>query len=398
MGGVSYLRILANDVPSAGYKVYEILSGPGGAPRDDAAIVSGAGGDTIENAAVKIVLDRDGAIRNFIDKRGGAGELAATIGGLKLNDFAAGSDAGDPVKVENRGPVSVTLRARSEAGPGHTTAITLYRDSGRVDIRNEITGNFGDVRYWSFGFALDAPAVHTEEVGGINLNKLKSDGGDYADRLARYDHVTVNHFADITAGDGKRGATLSNPDLAFARLGASTVDALDTSTPQINMLAGGQVDGSWLGIPGQNGETHFLQRFALRAHGGYDQAAAMRFALEHQNPLVTGPIIGGGSGPYPADRYSLLTVSNPAVMLWALKTAEEGPAMGVIARFWNLSEKPARAEIALEPGIFAAQRTTHIETFIEPLALTGGGALPAVFTREQLQTYRLIPAKTAAKP
>ena len=94
--------------------------------------------------------------------------------------------------------------------------------------------------------------------------------------------------------------TLSNPDLAFARLGNSTVTTLDTATPQLNMLAGGQVDGSWLGIPAQNGNTHFLQRFALRPHGDYDQAAAMKFALEHQNPFVTGAVISiKDGGVYP---------------------------------------------------------------------------------------------------
>ena len=48
------------------------------------------------------------------------------------------------------------------------------------------------------------PSLHTEEVGAINLNKLKSAGGDYADTHARYDHITVNHFADITDGSGRR--------------------------------------------------------------------------------------------------------------------------------------------------------------------------------------------------
>ena len=396
IGGVSFLRILATAVPSAGYKVYEILSGPGGGAKDDAVKISGDGGDTLENACLKISLARDGAIRSIIDKRHGGAELAATIAGLKLNDLAAQSDAGEPLTVVNRGPVSVTLRARSTAGLEHTTDLTLFRNSERIDLRNEITENFGDVRYWAFSFALSAPAVHTEEVGGINLNKRQSDGGDYADRLARYDHVSVNHFADITAGDGRRGVTLSNPDLSFARLGASTINTLDTTTPQVNMLAGGQVDGSWLGIPNQNGQSRFLQRFALRPHGGYNPVAAMKFALEHQNPLVTGAIIGKETGEYPAATYSLLSVSDPGVLLWALKVAEEGPAMGVIARLWNLSDKPASAEVTLEPGIFAAQRTTHIETFIESIALTPGAALPASFTRQQLQTYRLIPRSSTA--
>ncbi len=389
LDGARHLRILASDVPSAGYKVFEIQPGRGRAPTDEAATASGEGGSTFENDAVKLVIERDGAIRSFIDKRRGHTELAATIGNLRLNDFAANSDDGEPLRVENRGPVSVTVRARSEAGLDHITAITLYRGSDRVDIRNELTANFSDVRYWSFSFALSEPAVHTEEVGAVNLNQLKSAGGDYADTHARYDHITVNHFADLSDSSGQKGVTLSNPDLAFGKLGRSTVTNLDTATPQLNMLAGGQVDGSGLGVPGQNGNTRFLQRFALRPHGGYDPTAAMKFALEHQNPFVTGAVISQDGGVYPETTHSLLTVSNPEVLLWALKLHDDGLDHGLVARLWNLSEAAARAEIAFSPGLSAAHRTTHIETDMEAVPLTVTGTLPAAFARQQMQTYRL---------
>jgi len=390
--GARHLRILARDVPSAGYKVFEILPGPGVAPTDVAATTAAAtdGALTFENAAVKLIVERDGSIRSFIAKNSSA-ELAATIDGLALNDLAPNSAAGEPLRIENAGPVSVTLRARSEAGLDHTTAITLYRDSDRVDIRNEITANFADIRHWSFSFNLPSPSVRTEEIGAINLNKLTTDGGHYAATHARYDYVTVNHFADITARDGRHGVTLSNPDLAFAKLGRSTVSALDTTTPQINVLAGGQVDGAKLGIPAQNGATYFLQRFALRPHGTYDQVAAMKFAMEHQNPFVTGALIGKDTGPFTADTFSLVTVSDPNVLLWAVKPAEEGIARGVIARLWNLSDAPASAIVTLGSGLTSVQRTTHIETDLAPVSLTAAGGLPATFARQQLQTYRLTP-------
>jgi len=393
LSGARHLRILARDVPSAGYKVFEILPGPGTAPNDAAVTTTPAtdGALVFENSAVKLVVERDGAIRSFIAKNSAATELAATTDGLALNDLAPDSAAGEPMRVENLGPVSVTLRARSEAGLDHTTAITLFRDSERIDIRNEITANFADIRHWTFSFNLPSPSVRTEEVGAINLNKLTTEGGDYAPTHARYDYVTVNHFADISSGDGRAGVTISNPDLAFAKFGRSTAAFLDTATPQLSLLAGGQVDGPSLGIRAQNGATYFLQRFALRPHTAYDPVAAMKFALEHQNPFVTGALIGKDTGPFPADSFSLLTVDNPAVLLWALKPAEEGIARGVIARFWNLNDTPVMANISLAPGLSSVARTTHIETDLEPVPLTPVGALPATFARQQLQTYRLFP-------
>lgn len=393
--GKRTLRILASQVPSAGYKSYEIVAGPGQEQWPQAA--SHRDGE-FGNGRVHLHVARDGAITGYRDRAHGGAELAALIDGRALNDLAPGSDEGEALEVESAGPVSVTLRASSRAGVPHTTRITLYRDSGRVDIDNEITANFADVRYWSFGFQLDAPQVRSEEVGAVNYNALKSKGGDYADSHARYDHITLNHFADIVSGDGKRGVTLSNADLAFAKLGRSTVKELDTASPQINVLAGGQVDGPALGIQGQNGARHFLQRFALRAHGGYDQPGAMRFALEHQNPLVAGAIIGrpeaNASAPYPEPSYSLLRVDQPDVMLWALKPADDGIDKGLVARLWNLATLPRSAALGLAGGVAAAWQTSHIETDTGRLQLSVG-RVDAAFSRQQMRTFRLLPARQA---
>lgn len=385
--GVRNLRILASDVPSAGYKVFEIQPGKGSAPADEAATTSGDG-SILENSAVKLVIERDGAIRSLIDKRHGNTELAAEIFDLKLNDFAAKSDEGEALRVINRGPVSVTVRARSEAGVPHDTFITLYRDSDRVDIRNEITENFGDVRYWAFSFGIKNPSVHTEEVGAVILNKLKAEGGHYADSHARYDHITVNHFADISGSDGKSGVTLSNPDLAFAKLGGSETNILDWGTPQINMLAGGQIDGPSLGIRGQNGTTRFLQRFALRGHGGYNQTSAMKFALEHQNPFVTGPVISKEGGIYPEKEFSLLGIDNPEVLLWALKSHEDGIGHGLVARVWNQSKFPESTRFTLAEPMTAAKRLTHIETPVADLGVKDG-TLETTIGPLRMETFQL---------
>ncbi len=388
LSGSPSLRIWASDVPAAGYKVFEILPGRGTAPKDDAATVGGEDEAIFENDGVKLVLERDGAIRSLIDKRRGSVELATAIDGWKVNDFAADCDDGQPLQVENRGPVSVTVRARTSAGLDRTTAITLYRGSDCVEIVNELTANFADVRHWAFSLALAEPVVRTEEVGAVNLNRRKSAGGDYADRAARYDYVTVNHFADVTDGSGQRGLTISNPDLAFAKLGRSTVETLDTATPQLRMLAGGQVDGPGLGIPAQHGQRYFRQRFALRPHGGYDQTAAMKFALEHQNSLVAGSVTGKAGGAYPERMHSLLAVSHPDVLLWALKVHEDGIRHGLVARVWNQSAQPARVRLSMPGGIASGQRVTHIETPIEPLALADG-ALEITIGPQRMETFAL---------
>ena len=136
------------------------------------------------------------------------------------------------------------------------------------------------------------------------------------------------------------GVTLSSSNCCFFKLGESTNLRLDTDTPQIHVLAGGQVDGKRLGIQNQDGDRYFLQRFALRPHGKYDEPVAMRFALEHQNPPVARWLTGGGD--WPEETFSLLTLDRPAVLLWALKPADDDPRQ-TIARLWNLGGRRSRS-------------------------------------------------------
>jgi uncharacterized protein (TIGR03437 family) len=117
----------------------------------------------------------------------------------------------------------------------------------------------------------------------------------------------------------------------------------------------------------------------------------MRFALEHQNPFVA-QFVTGGSG-YPETTYSLASISDPNVVLWSLKPAEEGIGQGLIARVYNLTHQATTATLQLANPITSAQRTTHIETNLAAAALTAG-ALPLTCTPQQYQTFRLFTSET----
>jgi alpha-mannosidase len=282
------------------------------------------------------------------------------------------------------------LRADTTAPLHRVTEITLFRDSDRIEIRNSILENFSDVRTWAFSFNLQSPDVWHEEVGAINHARIEPEG-NYAARFSRLDWLTLNHFAAMSGTDGV-GITLSNTDDAFMKLGhsdiADGVSHLDIATPQISVLAGGQVDGASLGIAGQDGDSNFLQRFALQAYAHYDAASSMRFALEAQNPLVTGVVTGGAE--YPERSFSLLSSSDADVMLWALKPAEDGIEKGVIARFWNLAGHEGSVSVDLQGGLSAAESGTHLETdFVK--ARVDAGELRAKIAPWQIKTFRLLP-------
>lgn len=393
VNGQTRLRILASNVPSVGYKVFEIRSGAG-AITDGGPGVNATTG-VIENAFYRVTVAGRGAITSLLDKSNGNREYAKAFGSYVINDLDYGTGAGaGTLSVENVGVVSATLKATASTPLAHTTRITLVRGLKRVDIGNEITQNFSNVLRWRFGFEITSPDVWHEEVGAIIRAKLTTAGGHYSPRNARYDWLTLNRFVDMSGGGV--GITLSNADCYYMQLGNSTVGTLDTATSQISVLAGGQVDGSALGFPNQGGDTSFLQRFALQTHAAYDPAAAMRTALEHQNPLIAGLISGGTA--YPADQFSLLTISNVNVLLSALKPADDGLAGGLVARVWNLSNNPASVMLTLPPDPIArAQHLSHIET---PLAdwPVAGGVLSDTLMAQQLKTYALIPQSLSGLP
>jgi alpha-mannosidase len=380
--GVPRIRTLCNGVPSLGYRVYEIRPGNGSASFPLAGTVSG---NKVTSQHYTLSLEGDGALSSLIDRTQGGRQFAAQIGGRWVNDLGGGSGS---VVLEDLGPVSVTLRADSAVPVQHTTRITLYAGLRRIEVDNVIEQNFDGVETWSFGFDLDQPRVRHEEVGAVLEARLESEGGHYARRNARYDWLTLNHFADISGADGA-GVTLSNADCYFFQLGHSTLQTLDTATPRLSVLAGGRVGNGSNGIAGQGGVDHFRQRFALGTHTGYDAALAMRFALEHQNPLVCGAVTSTAAVLPPA-LHSALTVSHPNTLLWAFKPAEEGIGHGLIARVWNLDPVAREAHVQLgSQPVAAARGTTHIETDVS-METVGPAGLRASLGPHQMRTYRLL--------
>lgn len=384
-GSQKILRVRAENVPSAGYKIFEIRSGAAIATNNAADTV---GNNTLDNGFTKVALANDGAITSLIDRIGGNRELVRNIGGKVLNDL--GGNRSGRIVVENAGPVSVTLRAESSSPLEHVTRVTMYRNSSRVDVVNEIRQNFTDIRTWAYSFDINSPDVWHEEVGAVIRGKLLANGGHYSPKNARYDWLTMNHFADMTDGSGTFGVTLSNADAYFMKLGTSGISSLDTATPQFNVLAGGRVDGPGLGIANQGGDSQFFYRFSLSPHGAFNQTTAMKFSLEHQNPFVTGMIEGLGTSnrQYPANNFSFVTISDPNVFLWALKPAEDGISRGIVARVWNQGNSPVGYTLGLSRPVISAEKLTHIETTIGPASVTSG-QLNANINQQQIQTHLL---------
>jgi alpha-mannosidase len=388
VGGVPRLRILASQVPSVGYRVYEVRAGAG-ASFPAAATVNGA---TLDNGTYAVTLGGRGQLTSVVDHKDGDRQLVAT--GASALDLGSGSGT---VSVLSSGPVSVTLRVVAGGTPAHEASMTLYAGGvDRVDYDGYVTQNFGNKVQYTSSFNYTSPATRHEEVGMVARAKRLSEGGDYADQNTRTEWLTMNHFVDM--GDATRGVTLSASECPYFQLGASTHFTLDGTSNVLRTLVGMQDQGVGSGVTNQGGETRFDAHYALRTRGAYDQASAMRFSLEHQDPLVAWPATGPASSGLAGDTFSLVGIDSPSVLLWAIKPAEEGIASGVIVRAWNLAETPVATTLALTPySLAGAEVTTHLETDLTP-ATVANGVLPVSFTRQQMRTWRLYPDTSTDVP
>ena len=388
--GVEILRIWAEGVPAVGYRVYEIRSGEGPPWPDAAAISSGA----LVNDHYQIEVSAHGTIDRLLDRARGNRDLVREIDGARFNGLGPWPAGEGRITIESTGPVSVTLRADVHDPIRRVTRITLDREGRRIAIENELFGPLDATLTWDFDFELSDFEAWHEEVGAIALARLRDDGGHYSERNARYDWLTMGHF--VALADAARSITLSNRDCSFFRLGQSTAETLDNSTPRLSALAGGQVAGPSSGIRAQGGDERFTYAFALRVDESFSATESMRFALEHQTPLITGRVTGDAAAgsKWPSDRFGLLHVTPSDALLWALKVADDGPEHGLVARLWNVSKRRTPAEITLAPPltIASAERTTHIETPIGAAELHDG-RLSAPLEGGAMETFRLVPGR-----
>ena len=398
--GTSYLRILADSIPSIGYKVYEIQSGATSFP--GSWYTTGVNGSFafVENDSFKITYTNQGVITSIIDKNNGNREMVAT-GGF-VNDLGSGNSNTGTSVIESSGPVSVTILATGANPIAHNTRITLFKNISRIEIDNQITQNFGDNKIWTYSFNIASPEVWHEETGAVIKAKLTTNGGHYATQNARYDWVTLNHFASVN--EANYGISLSNEDCYFMNLGNSTATALDENSAQLNILAGGRINatpgGNPLGIPDQGGDAVFNQHFAITTHSTYSAAAEMKKALEHQDSMVCGAVYNPVNFLLP-NQYSFLTNDDPGSLIWAVKPSEEGIDGGTITRVWNLGNTDATPTLGYNLVLSQAKRTTHVETDINSITIAPGVRnLPTAIGHNEMRTYRaklvVIPLATKA--
>ncbi len=140
---------MAPDVPSVGYKVFEIINGAGSAFSRMQLLLMQATG-TIDNDFFTIALTNDGVITSLIDKTNGNKELVNSgstgdyINNISLKtSFEGNSNTnGSFLVINNAGAVSLSVKITSTAVVNHETLITVFKEIPRIEIDNKITTEF----------------------------------------------------------------------------------------------------------------------------------------------------------------------------------------------------------------------------------------------------------------
>jgi alpha-mannosidase len=372
-GTEKVLRVFVKNIPSTGYKLVQLVK----VVRESSKEVFKFSQNKLETPFYSVKISKSGAISSLFDKKLKKEWVKGWINDLGGTEQTKGGN----IKVTEKDANHIKLLCTSGLPVKHEFFITFYADNVRIDFDNTIQQNFDSTLHLSFNFNIDQPEIWHEEVGAVIKAKLASAGGHYADKMARYDYLTLNHFVNV--GNAHENITLSNSNCLFFKTGNSTTQFLDMNTSAIHVLIGGQVNDN-LGMIIQDGDSVFHQSFSLLPQGhAFDQGESMRFALEHQNPMQTGDVLQGGE--WIKKKFSFIKNNNKNSILWTLKPGEED---GITMRFWNFEPQAVTSNITFGKPLQKAVYASHVETNTGDIPVNEN-ILSFILNQFQLKTFRV---------
>ena len=408
-GGLKTARVafVARDVPAMGYATYHVsptrgeVRGTDGGPTP-ATVASHV---TLENKHYRVDLDRTtGAINSLRAKAGdwevlsGPGNLVAREqdrgdlwelyrgldGGSRVamtthqkvpaRGQAAFSDEGkaDPGTVI-RGPVFSELRVTRPFGSGRfATTVRVYADLRRIEITTRLVNQDKFVRYQVL-FPTTIPQ-------GKNTHEIPFGSIDRPSAIEFPAQNWVDH------GDGRHGLAVLNIGLPgnVVTDGTMMVSLLRADTLGAYGFGGGYEPGMSSESGYQLGQERTM-KYALVPHAGdWREAGVFRDGLELNHPLICRSVLAHeGSLP---NRWGLLEVSNPDVVVSSLKPTRDGEAA---LRVYEASGRPARGvTIKLRARVLSAHEANLLEDAGTDLK-TEGDALRFDLAPFEIKTVRL---------
>ncbi len=360
------LAFLAENVPALGSASFHLSAAAPHAPAKRVTVQDGV----LDNGVVRAKVDsKDGNIVELASRRI-AHNLVDTSSGEAVNEylFLEGKDTSKvstsgPVRIaiEDPGPLVATIRIESSA-PGCVDLVRRVRLKAYVDwieLSNTVNkkraplnphpgkgGPAGDFAQheskesmqFAFPFAIENGQIHIDIPLAVMRPEIDQLPGSCKNWLS------VGRWIDVA--NAEYGVTCATLDAPLVEIGYLSATMLGSQThPEIwrKHIEPTQKFYSWV-INNhwgtnyrayQDGLIEF--RYALRPHGGYDPAAASRFAIGMSQPLVT-------SAQGQRSRTALkLRIDQEDVVLQECKRSADGSAW--IVRLFGASGENRKASL-----------------------------------------------------
>jgi hypothetical protein len=381
------LAFLATEVPGFSSARFHLSAGKPHSPAKAVSIKNGL----LENGIIQTRVDAESGNLVEVALRGRPANLVDASGGASANEylFLEGSDVAKiqrsgrvKILVEETGPLVASLRIESSA-PGCNSLmrrVRLVAGADWIELSNVLDKKRADIDphpedaafareyaqhggkesvQFAFPFAVPDGRMHMD----IPLATMSPDVDQLPGSCKNW--LPVGRWVDVS--NAQQGVTWVSLDAPLVEVGGISATMLGSQRdPAIWREHIGPTQKLYSWVMNNHWGTNYCAyqegivefRYALRAHSGYDPAAASRLAIGLSQPLIAS--VASSSPPSPP----LLQVEPSDVLALTLKTSEDGDAWIVrlfaasedmrtaklhwsshsVRRFWqsDLSEKPIK--------------------------------------------------------
>lgn len=345
------LAILARQVSPFSKQRFTIH--PGQAYVADRATVSG---NRLENGIYSIELDGgSGNIIRLIKK--GISQNLADSGGINQYTYLPGDSlekiqyAGQVnIRIKEKGPLVASLLVSSAAAGANALQreIRLVAGIDRVELVNTIDKKAVASKesvHFVFPFRIPGAQVrYSIPWSGITAE---------ADQLPHTNRnwYTLQRWVDVSNGD--IGVTWSSPDAPLFEIGrmpttAGLIGGLHNSplwktfTEQQPAISSWVMNNLWHTNFRRDQEGNASLRYYLRAHNGYDAAAADAYGLDNHQPLIAAPAAGA------AEESLFFHIAGKGVYVENISPARNGK--GVVLQLVNPAATPVTVTLTPKSG------------------------------------------------
>ena len=368
-GGYNRVRFLAREVPSLGYRCYQVLE-----PQQHAPALAGESPEpatnVLENAYYRIEVDPPaGAIRSVFDKQinrdivdasspyrfnqylyvsGGNGEtqLVYLRKSLPLAKLTVSGSTGGGVASVRRTPYGQILTYET-SGPHASIAtdVILYDGQKRIDLVNRVHKDPVDLKeavYFAFPVAVEQPEFSYEiQNGWVDPARDLLKGGNAA-------WFTIQHWVRVASpGLSVAVVPVDSPLITLGDIVRGTWP--EEFQPKSGTIFSYVMNNYWHTNFRRVQSGDYAFRYAVTSGSELPAAELARFGRAVMTPLELGELVTNDKfddpeRPLPPDPTSFLTVDAPDVVVVNWKAADDGK--GAIIRLLETAGTTATAHLS----------------------------------------------------